>query len=63
MDKNELQLIIKENGNNLCFDCGSPQPKWASVSNGVLICLNCSGMHRGLGVNISYVKSLYLDSW
>jgi hypothetical protein len=29
----------------------------------VLVCLNCSGIHRRLGVHISKVKSITLDGW
>ena len=38
-------------------------PKWASVTNGILVCLNCSGLHRGLGVGISFVRSVDMDTW
>ena len=33
------------------------------VSLGVLVCLQCSGHHRSLGVHISRVRSLQLDVW
>ena len=36
-------------------------PDWASINLGALVCLDCSGVHRHLGVNISKVRSLTLD--
>ena len=46
-----------------CVDCQANNPQWASVSFGALLCLECSGKHRGLGVHISFVRSVQMDSW
>ena len=50
-------------GNDKCVDCGSNHPQWASVTYGALMCLECSGAHRGMGVHISFVRSVTMDSW
>jgi len=50
-------------GNNRCVDCDQANPDWASINLGVLICIECSGVHRKLGSHISRVRSLDLDDW
>ena len=55
--------ILRVPGNDRCCDCGSPDPKWASINFGNVLCIECSGIHRGLGVHISKVRSLTLDDW
>ncbi|GMP82191.1 hypothetical protein CsSME_00036615 [Camellia sinensis var. sinensis] len=54
-------MLQKVCGNDKCADCGAPEPDWASLNLGVLVCIECSGVHRNLGVHISKVRSLTLD--
>jgi hypothetical protein len=56
-------LLLEIDGNNNCIDCGRKAPEWAAVSYGALVCLYCSGTHRGLGVNVSTVRSITMDHW
>ena len=48
-------------GNHVCADCGAGDPDWASLNLGILLCIECSGVHRQLGVHISKVRSCTLD--
>lgn len=58
-----LQRLTALPGNDCCADCGAPNPEWASLSLVVLVCIECSGVHRELGTHISRVRSAALDTW
>ncbi|EJT77655.1 hypothetical protein GGTG_02759 [Gaeumannomyces tritici R3-111a-1] len=61
--RSKLLAIQKESNNSICCDCGAPSPQWASPKFGVFICLSCAGVHRGLGVHISFVRSISMDAF
>ncbi|XP_026092208.1 arf-GAP with coiled-coil, ANK repeat and PH domain-containing protein 2-like isoform X6 [Carassius auratus] len=58
-----LQRVMAIGGNSICCDCGQPEPRWASINLGITLCIQCSGIHRSLGVHFSKVRSLTLDTW
>ncbi|XP_069753143.1 arf-GAP with coiled-coil, ANK repeat and PH domain-containing protein 2-like isoform X2 [Narcine bancroftii] len=58
-----LQRVECIAGNANCCDCGQSDPRWASINLGITLCIECSGIHRSLGVHFSKVRSLTLDSW
>ncbi|KAH8312467.1 hypothetical protein KR044_010871 [Drosophila immigrans] len=55
--------FLKIPGNAHCCDCRGSDPRWASINLGITLCIECSGVHRSLGVHYSKVRSLTLDAW
>ncbi|XP_023190644.1 arf-GAP with GTPase, ANK repeat and PH domain-containing protein 3 isoform X2 [Xiphophorus maculatus] len=62
-DAMAIQSIRNVRGNSFCVDCDAPNPDWASLNLGALMCIECSGIHRNLGTHLSRVRSLDLDDW
>ncbi|XP_075811453.1 arf-GAP with GTPase, ANK repeat and PH domain-containing protein 3 isoform X5 [Microtus pennsylvanicus] len=58
-----VQAVRTVRGNSFCIDCEAPNPDWASLNLGALMCIECSGIHRHLGAHLSRVRSLDLDDW
>lgn len=58
-----LQQIRNVSQDNLlCADCSSGMKvEWVSINLGIILCIECSGIHRSLGTHISKVRSLTLD--
>lgn len=54
---NVSRILREIPGNDRCAECGAPEPDWASLNLGVLMCIECSGVHRNLGVHRSKVQS------
>lgn len=57
------RILERSEANGRCFDChrGCHEHPWISVQHGIVLCINCAGVHRSLGVEVSFVRSLKLD--
>jgi len=61
----KLLQIVRDHdqGNRWCADCNSEsKTEWVSINLGIVLCIECSGIHRSLGTHISKVRSLTLDT-
>ncbi|NWY05006.1 ASAP1 protein, partial [Nothoprocta ornata] len=56
-----IEEVKRMPGNRECCDCSAPDPTWLSINLGILICIECSGIHRQMGVHLSRIQSLSLD--
>ncbi|GAM29196.1 hypothetical protein SAMD00019534_123720 [Acytostelium subglobosum LB1] len=58
-----MDSLLANPGNKYCADCTAANPLWASINLGIFLCIQCSGIHRSLGVQLSKVRSVTMDKW
>ncbi|KAF9647093.1 ArfGap-domain-containing protein [Thelephora ganbajun] len=64
-ERNQKQLLelVAQPGNDVCADCKTKHPRWASHNLGIFVCVKCASIHRKIGTHITKVKSITLDTW
>eukprot|EP01083_Nonionella_stella_P144352 450585_1 len=63
--KLNIQKILDLPGNRKCADCASMVDQdtgWASLNLGVVMCIQCAGIHRAMGTHITKIRSFRLDT-
>lgn len=58
-----FKKLLSKPENSFCADCKAKGASWCSMGYGVFICINCSGIHRSFGMQVTRVRSTKLDSW
>ena len=58
-----LSNLMKYPGNHKCCDCPSLNTDWGNINHGTFHCLECAGKHRALGVHVSFIRSVNMDTW
>lgn len=60
-----VKSIIREvqniEGNDRCCDCGAKEADWLVTNLGILVCIECCGIHREMGVHVSKTQSIKID--
>ncbi len=56
-----LSRVQENPANTVCADCQTSDPVWGVINRGIMVCINCSGVHRSFGAHISKVRSIELD--
>jgi Arf-GAP/SH3 domain/ANK repeat/PH domain-containing protein len=59
--KEIINKIVNIEGNDKCCDCNAYQPDWLVTNLGILVCIECCGIHREMGVQISKTQSIKID--
>ncbi|KAK3777057.1 hypothetical protein RRG08_008904 [Elysia crispata] len=61
-DDTVLTKVYENISNQQCADCGAPNPHWASINLGIVVCKNCAGIHRMFDFRVTRIKSLRMDT-